>query len=173
MRTLGLYSSHFGGASEGNLKMLRILLALLVYSGAAAADFSFDHPEKQVILDKIETINQTWAVERNCDGLREYFHKDYIMMFQGGNRGSGIDEAIEAYEAFISTATDIKWEIVDPVVNLYCEEQCAVVSIEYFMDWIEGNKNVESHGKNLIFFLKENGKWLMTAEHFSDIPPAK
>jgi len=128
--------------------MLRILLALLACSGAAAADFSFDHPEKQV-------------------------HKDYIMMFQGGNRGSGIDEAIEAYEAFISTATDIKWEIVDPVVNLYCEEQCAVVSIEYFMDWIEGDKNVESHGKNLIFFLKENGKWLMTAEHFSDIPPAK
>jgi len=150
--------------------MLKLLLLLFVSSAVSAEDISFDHPEKQAIFDQIETINKTWAVDRNCDGLREYFHEDYILMFQGGGRGSGIDEAIEGYKAFIATATDIKWRIVDPVINLHCNEQCAVVSIEYFMQWNEGDKPVDSHGKNLIFFLKENDKWLMTAEHFSNMP---
>ena len=153
--------------------MLRILLALFFSSSVVAEEISFDHPEQQAIYDQIEMINQTWAVERNCDGLNEYFHEDYILMFQGGNRGNGIDEAIEGYKAFIATATDIKWQIVDPVINLYCDEKCAVVSIEYFMEWHQDNENIKSHGKNLIFFLKEDGKWLMTAEHFSDIPPAE
>ena len=52
---------------------------------------------KQVIFDQIETINQTWAVDRNCEGLMNYFHEDYILMFQGGDRANGIDEAIEGY----------------------------------------------------------------------------
>jgi len=94
-------------------------------------------------------------------------------MFQGGDRGNGIDEAIEGYRAFIATATDIKWRIVDPVINLHCDGKCAIVSIEYFMEWNENGEKVESHGKNLIFFLKEEDKWLMTAEHFSDIPPVE
>lgn len=153
--------------------MLRILLVLILSSSAAAQENRFDHPEKQAIFDQIETINQTWAVERNADGLREYFHEDYILMFQGGGRGNGIDEAINGYKTFIATATDIKWNIVEPVINLYCEEKCAVVSIEYFMKWKEDGKQIDSHGKNLIFFLKEDGKWLMTAEHFSDIPAGK
>lgn len=150
--------------------MLPVLLAFFVSSSVVAGEISFDHPEKQAIFDQIETINKTWAVDRNCEGLREYFHEDYILMFQGGGRGNGIDDAIKGYEAFIATATDITWRIVDPIINLYCDETCAVVSIEYFMTWKTGDEDVSAHGKNLIFFLKEDGKWLMTAEHFSDIP---
>jgi hypothetical protein len=153
--------------------VLKILLAILISSSAVAEEISFEHPEKQAIFDQIETINQTWAIDRNCDGLREYFHEDYILMFQGGGRGNGIDEAIEGYKAFIATATDITWKIVDPVINIYCDGKCAVVSIEYFMEWNENDNKVDSHGKNLIFFLKENDQWLMTAEHFSEIPPTK
>lgn len=151
--------------------MLKVLLALLVTYSAVADEITFDHPEKQAIFDQIETINQTWAVDRDYEGLRAYFHKDYVLMFQGGGRGNGIDEAITGYKAFLDTATDITWRIVDPVINLYCDDKCAVVSIEYFMQWKENGEPVDSHGKNLIFFVKEAGKWLMTAEHFSEMPP--
>lgn len=128
----------------------------------------FADPVEQVIWQTVRAMNDAWT-RGNPDDLRLYFHPRMIAVTATDRlRRDGADDCIAGWKGFAEAAAIHDWREIDPVIRVFGE--AAVVSYYYDLDCTLGGGRLRLQGRDLFFFVRENGRWLAVADQFSGYP---
>lgn len=128
----------------------------------------FDDPQQQEVWATVRAMNDAWT-RGNPDDLKNFFHRDMVAVAPNvRHRLDGGPACIEGWKRFCDAARIHRWEEVDPVVRVYGD--AAVVSYYFRMSFDMGGPNIETGGRDLFFFVKENGRWWAVGDQFSPYP---
>jgi len=128
----------------------------------------FDDPNHQEIWQTVRAMNIAWT-QGNPDNLAHYFHRDMIAVTATDRlrRESGAD-CIAGWKGFAETAFIHEWKEIDPLIRVY--GNAAVVSYYFDIDFEMGGHRIEMGGRDMFFFIKENGRWWAVADQYSPYP---
>jgi ketosteroid isomerase-like protein len=135
---------------------------------AFMSDITFNTPEAQEVWNTLRALNDCWTKE---DGIRltEYFHKDMVAITPVDKlRREGQQACLDGWIGFAKATHILYWKEIDPKVQVY--GNAAVVSYYFDMAFEMNGNRIESKGRDMLFFIKENGKWLAVADQFSPYP---
>ncbi len=128
----------------------------------------FDDPVKQEIWATLRALNDAWT-QGLPDDLARYFHRDMIAITATDrHRLDGSAACIAAWKKFADAARIHHWREIDPVVHVYGNS--AVVAYDFDMAFDLGGQAVHLGGRDMFFFVKEEGRWLAVADQFSPYP---
>ncbi len=132
---------------------------------------SFDDPVKQEIWATVRALNDAWT-KGNPDDLTGYFHRDMIAITSTDrNRREGSAACVAGWKGFAAAARIHRWEETDPVIHVYgAAKDCAVVAYYFDMSFDMNGQTIDAAGRDMFFFVRENGKWQAVADQFSGYP---
>jgi hypothetical protein len=129
---------------------------------------TFSDPIKQEIWTTVRSMNDAWT-KGNPDDLVKFFHRDMVAITATErNRLDGGAACIAGWKAFSNAARIHRWEEVDPIINVYNDS--AVVAYYFDMSFDMNGQTINMGGRDMLFFVKENGKWWAVADQFSSYP---
>lgn len=129
---------------------------------------TFTDPTKQEIWTTVRAMNDAWT-RGNPDDLKRFFHPDMIAITPTDrNRLEGGAACIAGWKAFSKTARIHRWEELDPIINVF--NNAAVVAYNYDMSFDMNDQTINMVGRDMLFFVKENGAWWAVADQFSPYP---
>jgi len=129
---------------------------------------NFDDSIKQEIWATVRAMNDAWT-KGNPDDLAKFFHRDMVAITATDrNRLDGGAACIAGWKGFATAARIHRWEEVDPVINVYGNS--AVVAYYFDMSFDMGGQTINMGGRDMFFFVKENGRWWAVADQFSPYP---
>lgn len=127
-----------------------------------------DDPVKQEIWATLRALNDAWTTGAP-DDLQEYFHENMVAVTATDRaRRLGRDACIAGWKAFAQAATIHYWRELDPDIRVYGD--AAVVSYYYEMSFEMSGQTINTGGRDLFFFVRENGRWWAVADQFSAYP---
>lgn len=130
-------------------------------------DSQFD-PEQGAVWSVLRAINDAWT-QGDPATLAEYFHPDMIAVTASDRlRRIGRQECIAGWQEFATTATIHAWQEIDPLIRVF--GNAAVVSYYYELDCNVGGSPRHFAGRDLFFFICDNGRWWAVADQFSGYP---
>ncbi|MFB3786387.1 MAG: DUF4440 domain-containing protein [bacterium] len=129
---------------------------------------TFADPIQQEIWTTLRAMNDAW-IRGNPDDLVHYFHRGMIAIIPGErNRLESGAACVAGWKAFAEAAQIHHWEEKNPVIRVY--GSAAVVAYEYAMSFDMGGRTIDSQGRDMFFFVKEDGRWQAVADQFSPVP---
>ncbi len=129
---------------------------------------TFSDPIKQEIWTTVRSMNDAWT-KGNPDDLVKFFHRDMVAITATErNRLDGGAACIAGWKAFSNAARIHRWEEVDPIINVYNDS--AVVAYYFDMSFDMNGQTINMAGRDMLFFVKEGGKWWAVADQFSPYP---
>lgn len=131
-------------------------------------DISIDHPTKAEIWETVRIANDAWTKGDPTD-LTNFFHPHMIAITPTvrGRLESGAS-CVAGWKKFREGAQIHSWKEVSPVINLFGD--AAVVAYEYEMEVTMAGKKVGLTGRDMMFVVREGGKWWVVADQFSPQP---
>jgi hypothetical protein len=84
------------------------------------------------------------------------------------HRREGAAACIAGWKGFAEMATIHYWREVDPVIHLYGDS--ALVAYDFDMAFTINGQRIEMGGRDMFFFVRENGRWWAVADQFSAYP---
>ncbi len=131
-------------------------------------DVTFESADKQAVWDTLRALNDCWT-KGNPDDLVDYFHPQMIAITATDrHRREGSAACIAGWKGFAEMATIHHWREVDPVIHLYGDS--AVVAYDFDMAFTINGQRIEMGGRDMFFFVRENGRWWAVADQFSAYP---
>lgn len=128
----------------------------------------FDDPVQQEVWNTLRALNDAWT-KGNPGDLAQYFHENMVAITpMGRHRAEGRAVCVEGWKGFANGADILYWKEMDPVVHVYGES--AVVAYEFQMSYNLVGRTVDTGGRDMFFFVKEEGRWWAVADQFSDYP---
>jgi hypothetical protein len=128
----------------------------------------FDDPVKQEIWAAVRALNDAWT-KGNPDDLAKYFHRNMVAITATDRlRREGGAECISGWKGFADAAQIHRWDEIDPVIHVYGD--AAVVAYYFDMVFDMGGQTIHSDGRDMFFFIKENGRWWVAADQYSPYP---
>ena len=128
----------------------------------------FNDPVKKEIWATVRAMNDAWT-KGNPDDLAKFFHRDMVAITATDrNRFDGGVACIAAWKGFCNAARIHRWEEVNPVIHVYGNS--AVVAYNFDMSFDMGGQTINMGGRDMFFFVKENGSWWAVADQFSSYP---
>lgn len=125
-------------------------------------------PEQQGVWTTLRALNDAWT-GGDPAALVEYFHPQMIAVTASDrHRRVGRAECLAGWQAFAATTTIHAWREIDPLVRVYGD--AAVVSYDYELDCDDGHGRRLLAGRDLYFFIRNNGRWWAVADQFSSYP---
>ncbi len=122
-------------------------------------DIEKDVNVKNQVWAVIKAINQALQCSNPKKELSKYFHEDMVIVTQGYHEmGKGKDVCIQGYVDFISNARIIKYEIKEPIINIFGDT--AIASYCYDTSWEMDGKTYNETGNNVFVLIREQKKWL-------------
>ncbi len=129
---------------------------------------TFDSREEQDIWATVRALNDAWTQGRP-ERLADYFHPQMLAVTPTDRlRRVGAAECIAGWKGFADAARIHSWREIDPLIRVYGE--AAVVSYFYAIDFEMGGQRCQQGGRDLFFFVRENGRWWAVADQFSSYP---
>lgn len=126
---------------------------------------------KSEVWSTVRTLNRAWAVERDTNGLRRFFHPTMVAITPMDRLVlEGRDACIASWKAFVDKARVARWEESDPTIHLYAEGRCAAVAYYYDLTCEVGSQKLQLSGRDLLTLVKEEGRWWVVADQFSPFP---
>ncbi len=137
-------------------------------SGINGTGNPFSDPCKKELWDTLLQLNHAW-VHGNPDELVNFFHPGMLALTPV-DRMLRIGQAscIEGWKNFAENCKIHYFREKDPVIEVY--GHAAVVAYYYHTSFELHGQTIESSGRDMFFFVKENGKWWAVADQFSDYP---
>jgi len=130
--------------------------------------FKFEDSKRQEIWANVRAMNDAWT-KGNPDDLAKFFHRDMVAITATDrNRLDGGAACIAAWKGFTNAARIHRWEEIDPVIHIYGNS--AVVAYNFDMSFDMGGQTINMGGRDMFFFVKENGRWWAVADQFSPYP---
>lgn len=128
----------------------------------------FADPIRREIWATVRAMNDAWT-KGNPDGLSRFFHRDMVAVTATDrHRLDGGPACIAAWKAFCAASRIHRWEEVDPVIHVHGD--AAVVAYDFDMAFETGGQATTMGGRDMFFFVKENGRWWAVADQFSPYP---
>jgi ketosteroid isomerase-like protein len=128
----------------------------------------FDDPARQEIWATVRAMNDAWS-KGNPDDLARYFHRDMVAITPTDrHRLDGGAACIAGWKSFVDTARIHRWEESDPVIHVYGDS--AVVAYNFDISFDMGGQTISMGGRDMFFFVKEDGRWWAVADQFSPYP---
>ncbi len=155
-------------------KFFYILILITLYtfslSGLEKKNKPMNNVEKEV-WNTVKSINSTWVKKKDALGLKKYFHKNMVLIEPSiKNRQEGRKIIIEGYKNFISSIKLISINEIDPKIQLYGDNNFAVVTYYYNLKVQIKEKIEVLKGRDMYVFVKENKRWQAVANQFSAFP---
>ena len=128
----------------------------------------FDDPVKQEIWETVRAMNDAWT-KGNPDDLVEFFHRDMVAITPSDRmRREGRAACVAGWKGFAEASRIGAWKEVEPIIYVYGNS--AVISYYFDISFEIGGKSIKTSGRDMFFFVKENGKWWAVADQFSSFP---
>lgn len=128
-----------------------------------------DDPIQQEIWATVRALNDAWTKGRPED-LVNFFHpKMQAITPTDRFRRDGAEQCIAGWKGFADATRIRRWEEKDALIRVFGD--AAVVSYYYEIDFEMGDQHFELGGRDLFFFIRENGRWWAVADQFSSYPP--
>lgn len=128
----------------------------------------FEDPAKRAIWATLRALNEAWTTG-DPDGLADYFHHDMVAVTATDrDRLDGGADCIAAWKRFADAAHIHRWVELDPVIHVYGD--AAVVAYYFDIAYDMDGGTMEAGGRDLFFFVKEDGRWWAVADQFSLYP---
>jgi hypothetical protein len=129
---------------------------------------TFDDPDSQEIWHTLRALNIAWT-KGNPDDLKRYFHPDMVAITATDRlRLTGRDACIQSWKDFAAAATIHHWAETDPLISVY--GGAAVVTYYFDMSFDMNGRRIQSAGRDMFMFVREDGRWLAVANQFSLYP---
>jgi len=131
-------------------------------------DITFDTPIQQDIWRTVRAMNDAWT-QGNPDDLVNFFHPHMVAITATDRlRRLGQAECVAGWKGFAQAATIHHWTETEPLIQVYGES--AVVSYYFDMAFTMGGQRIEMGGRDLFFFVREQGRWWAVADQYSAYP---
>lgn len=128
----------------------------------------FDTPIQQDIWRTVRAMNDAWT-QGNPDDLVNFFHPNMVAITATDRlRRLGQAECLAGWKGFAQAATIHHWTESEPMIQVYGES--AVVSYYFDMAFTMGGQRIEMGGRDLFFFVREQGRWWAVADQYSAYP---
>lgn len=128
----------------------------------------FDDPTQREIWATLRALNDAWTLGDPAR-LAEYFHRDMIAITPVDRlRREGASACIAGWTGFAESTRILNWQEIDPLIRVFGD--AAVVSYYYEIRFEVGGQIIEQDGRDLFFFIRENGRWWSVADQFSGYP---
>lgn len=134
----------------------------------AAMAEPFEDPVKCEIWTTLRELNDCWT-KADGSGLVNYFHEKMVAITPVDRyRREGRDACVAGWMNFAKMAKIHYWKEVDPQIEVYADS--AVVTYYFDMSFDMGGQTNTMGGRDIFFFVKEDGKWWAVADQFSPFP---
>lgn len=131
-------------------------------------DIQFDTPIQQDIWRTVRAMNDAWT-KGNPDDLVNFFHPQMVAITATDRlRRLGQAECLAGWKGFAQAAAIHHWTETEPLIQVYGES--AVVSYYFDMAFTMGGQRMEMGGRDLFFFVREQGRWWAVADQYSAYP---
>jgi len=128
----------------------------------------FTDPIKQEIWATVRAMNNAWT-KGNPDDLSKFFHRDMVAITPTNrHRLNGGAACVAGWKGFCHAARIHRWEEIDPVIHVYGNS--AVVAYDFDVSFDIGGITINNCGRDMFFFVIEDGKWWAVANQFSSYP---
>lgn len=128
----------------------------------------FDTPTQQDIWRTVRAMNDAWT-KGKPDDLVNFFHPHMVAITATDRlRRLGQAECLAGWKGFTQAATIHHWTETEPLIQVYGES--AVVSYYFDMAFTMGGQRIEMGGRDLFFFVREQGRWWAVADQYSAYP---
>lgn len=129
---------------------------------------TFNDPVHQQIWATVRALNDAWT-KGNPGTLTDYFHPQTLALTSTDRlRRDGAGECVAGWKAFAEAAHIHRWQEIDPLIRVYGD--AAVVAYYYEISFEMGGQRFEQGGRDMFFFVLENGRWWAVADQFSSYP---
>ncbi len=124
--------------------------------------------DKTEVWETVQEMNRCWTVG-DPNGLETYFHKEIIAVTPNDPMPLlGRKACLAAWKSFTEIATIDDWQELEPKIQLFGD--AAVVSYLYVLNCKVGEAKLSLEGRDLLFLVKEEGRWWVVADQFSPVP---
>ena len=128
----------------------------------------FDDPDAQQLWQTLRALNDAWTCG-HPDDLIDYFHPDMVAVTPvARERLEGAAACIAGWKGFAEAAEIHHWRERNVKIQVY--DDAAVASYEFDIAYSMGGRRFETGGRDLFFFVRENGRWWAVADQYSPYP---
>jgi len=126
---------------------------------------------KAEVWNTIQTMNRVWAVDNQPDELVHFFHTNMVAINPSYEfRIEGQAVCVQAWKEFCQMATIRYWKEHDSKIELYGDNQFAVATYYFDMEWVMNGQTIHMRGRDMFSLVKEDNKWWIVADQFSPMP---
>jgi uncharacterized protein (TIGR02246 family) len=126
---------------------------------------------KQDVWEFIQRLNRTWAVEGDADSLVNFFHRDMMAITATDRkRLEGREACVSSWRKFVESVKIKGYKELDPEIQVYGNGDFAVVTYYYELQIDVDSKNTNLSGRDMFVLVKEDGRWWVVADQFSQYP---
>lgn len=126
---------------------------------------------KQEVWQTILKINKLWTVDNKAEELVNYFHENMVAITPGDKfRREGQTDCVAGWKGFTDMAKINYWKEMDPKIDLYGNDLFAIVTYRFEMSFETNGQTIEMNGRDMFSLVKENGKWWVVADQYSQEP---
>lgn len=128
----------------------------------------FHDPIEQEIWATVRAMNDAWTRD-DASRLVDYFHPMMVAVTPTDrHRLEGGPTCIAAWKGFSEASRIHRWEEVDPIIHVHGD--AAVVAYDYAMSYEMAGATVDTGGRDMLFLVKDGGRWWVVADQFSPYP---
>lgn len=129
---------------------------------------AFENPVQQEIWQTVRAMNDAWTLG-NPDDLANYFHRDMVAITATDRlRREGGSTCIAGWKGFAEATVIQRWEEREPLIRVYGD--AAVVTYYFDMAFEMNGQTIAMGGRDMFFFVKEDGRWWAVADQYSAYP---
>jgi ketosteroid isomerase-like protein len=134
-------------------------------------EFMRKEKAKKEVWNLIKKMNRLWVQENKPLELKKYFHKDIVVITPVDKYIlEGSETCVAGWERFVKMTKIHSWQELDPKVHIYNDGNAAVVTYYFNISYEMNGQSIKSEGRDMFFLIKENNKWMVVADQYSEFP---
>lgn len=146
-----------------------VFVFLIILIGCATTSSPDTEQAKLDAWNTVQAINRHWAITEDMDSLALYIHDD-MTLISPGSILVGKDAIIDSYRKYAEYAETVGVEDSESLVQLYNDNQTAVVTYKNHLTIKKPDGGMESFiSRDMYSLVFDKGRWLAVAQHYSFI----
>jgi len=156
--------------------MKKVLLLLLLITPTLIFSQTENNNKTTNIMKKevwktIQEMNKIWTEGKQIEKLNNYFHKDMVAITPTDSAIIvGRENCVNAWGNFSKSAKIIFWKELEPKIQIYGNGMFAIVTYYFDMSFEMNGQKINMKGRDMFSLVKENDKWWIVADQFSQYP---
>lgn len=151
------------------MKFVLLILCLTGSAFACASDPGINGTKTpaQEAWHTVQTINRLWAITEDMDSLGLFVHDQMILISPGGVV-QGKEQILESYRQYAQSAETIYFLESEPFIQLYNDNQTAVVSYNSDLKIKNAEGKIQSFRcRDMYTLIFDKNRWIAVAQHYS------